>query len=524
VLVVLAILVTASQASSQVWVASSLVRVGQFDPLGSATSINLSAARGETVSTQVIVRTPSNDLTGLTNLNISASALTGPGGASIPASSITLYREYYVTVQASDNVGGNNQPPSMSPGTYAEPLIPFYDPKTGADLCLTSATLKACKATTAAAGQNQPYWIDIFVPRGAANSPRGTYTGTISVTADQGSASVPVTLTVWNFELPLKPSELTHFTLSVNAGNPSDAQQHSLTRNRVFGMNWSAAQAASFQTSDGLNRSSLGETFGWNFVNCNGSLNDAIPSQSAIASAAATYPADMPLELYVSDETIGCSAAWSNIQSIANNAHGAGVKTLDTVPPDSHLYNYIDYWVMLPVDWPSSLSGIPGSFWSYTSCNVGNGSTPRWDIDFAPINERQQAGFLNYTQGATGLLYYTVDGWSAGDTPASWNNLNTSSCGVPGSGDGMLLYPPSPIGSSESAPGIRLKAIRDGVQDYEYAQILYNLGYGSFVSSTLQPIAGSWNACGSSPCWSQDPTALENARIQLGQQIDQLNP
>jgi hypothetical protein len=88
----------------------------------------------------------------------------------------------------------------------------------------------------------------------------------------------------------------------------------------------------------------------------------------------------------------------------------------------------------------------------------------------------------------------------------------------------MLLYPPSPIGSSESAPGIRLKAIRDGVQDYEYAQILYNLGYGSFVSSTLQPIAGSWNACGSSPCWSQDPTALENARIQLGQQIDQLNP
>jgi len=31
----------------------------------------------------------------------------------------------------------------------------------------------------------------------------------------------------------------------------------------------------------------------------------------------------------------------------------------------------------------------------------------------------------------------------------------------------MFLYPPAPIASSESAPGIRLKAIRDGVQDYD---------------------------------------------------------
>ena len=501
-----------SQTSSPpfpVWVAPGLVRVGKTDAPGTASSITLSSARGETVDTQVIVQAPAG---GLTNVNMSASALTGPSGATISASNFVFYREYYVTVQGSYNAGGNNPP--LGAGTYPEPLIPFVDPETGAAL---NGSLRAVPATIAA-NQNQPFWIDLNIPRGATNYPPGTYTGTITVTSSQGNVTVPVTVTLWNFELPLKPSELTHFTLGVNTGNPSNAQQQSLTRDRLFDMNWSAAQAAAFQTSDGLNRASLGEFFGWNFVNCNGSLNDAIPSQAAIANAAAAYPLGMPLDLYVSDETIGCAAAWPNIKTIANNAHGAGVKILDTVPPDSNLYNYVDYWVMLPVNWPGSLAGVPGSFWSYTSCNVGNGSNPRWDIDFAPINERLQAGFLNQTQGATGLLYYTVDRWSSGDTLASWNGLNTSACGVPGSADGTMLYPPTPIGSTEAAPGIRLKAIRDGIQDYEYAQILRNLGQVPFLNSVIVPIATSWSN------WSPDPNALEGARLQLGQQLHQLHP
>src|SRR6266478_557479 len=77
-----------------VWVAPGLVRVGKTDAPGTASSISLSSARGETVDTQVIVRGPA---AGLTNVNVSASALTGPGGASLPAASFTLYREYSPT-------------------------------------------------------------------------------------------------------------------------------------------------------------------------------------------------------------------------------------------------------------------------------------------------------------------------------------------------------------------------------------------------------------------------------------------
>src|SRR6202022_2247423 len=157
-------------ASFSVWVAPSLLRVGKTDAAGTASSINLSSARGETVDTQVVVQGPAG---GLTNVNLSASALTGPGGATIPASNVTLYREYYITVTGTASYGGGSNPP-LGSATSAEPLLPFNDPETGAPLCGTAAVLKACNASISA-GQNQPYWIDRSVPPRRADTPTGRH-------------------------------------------------------------------------------------------------------------------------------------------------------------------------------------------------------------------------------------------------------------------------------------------------------------------------------------------------------------
>src|SRR6266705_6173577 len=192
-LVVVRTLVTCSATSGstfQFCVVSGLVRVGKTDAAGPTTSISLSGARGETVDAQVVVQAPSG---GLSNVNVNASALTGPGGATIPASSIALYREYYINVTGTTSFVDGSNPP-LGSGTYPEPLIPFNDPETNSPLCGTSAILKACNASISA-GQNQPYWIDISVPHGATNNPPGNYAGTVSVTADQGTLSIPVTLT-----------------------------------------------------------------------------------------------------------------------------------------------------------------------------------------------------------------------------------------------------------------------------------------------------------------------------------------
>src|SRR6201998_3331270 len=481
VLVLLAIFIAARQLSRPafpVWVSPSLVRVGQTEAPGATSSITLSGARGETVDTQVIVQGPPN---GLTNVNVSASALSGPNGASIAASNVTLYREYYLAVTGTANYGGGSNPP-LGSGTYAEPLIPFNDPESGSPLCATSATLKACNATVSAR-QNQPYWIDIAVPRGATNSPTGSYSGPISITSDQGTVTVPVTLTVWNFELPVQPSELSLWTLwPAASGNTTATLARALMRNKVMSWYDPAANASSDMTNLGLNRSGL-DSYYYIGIQCGGSYS-SIPSTSQINTAAANFPAGLGLDFYMADELNGCTGDYSPIKTLAANAHAANrsVKTMLTLnATDPNLYGSVDHWVLLDSlqKWPTLPFTAGGDLWSYTSCNAGYGNTPEWMVDYPPINERIQAGFLNFAQGATGLLYYRADGWTAGNAIGSWDNVDTTACGsgLGRPGDGIFVYPPAPIASTESAPGIRLQAIRGGIQDYEYAQMLKNLGH-----------------------------------------------
>src|SRR5581483_4504565 len=286
---------------------------------------------------------------------------------------------------------------------------------------------KACNASVSA-GQNQPYWIDISVPRGASASPPGTYTGTITITSNQGDTTVPVTLTVWNFELPLQPSELSLWTLwSPAPGNTLTTLDQALMRNKVMGWEVVAANAASDITKFGLNRSGLNNTHPTG-IQCNGSYKN-LPSTSQINAVAANFPPGLNLDFYVADELEACANAYSVL--IAS----------------------LEKWPRLP------FTG-GGDLWSYTSCNTGYGNTPEWLVDYPPINERIQAGFLNWTQGATGILYYRSDGWTSGNTLNSWNNVNTTACGkgLGRPGDGIFLYPPGPVASTEPAPGIRLKA------------------------------------------------------------------
>src|SRR5467141_3043192 len=300
--------VTPASSAFTTWVAPSLVRVAPTNATGTTSSIGLSGARGETIDTQIIVTAPAG---GLTNVNLSPSALTGPGGATIAASNVVLYREYYVTVSGTVPQGGfpsGGTNPPLGSGTYAEPLIPFNDPATGLALCGTAATLKACNATISA-GQNQPYWIDISVPRGPTNSPPGNYTGTITVTSTQGNVTVPITVTVWNFELPLKPTELSEWTLwNPNTGNTVATLAQALMRNKVMSRYDNALSAVPNMATFGMNRVGLDGSF-YIGMQCGGAFS-SLPTQAQIAVAAATFPLGLALDEYVADELTGCSGAY----------------------------------------------------------------------------------------------------------------------------------------------------------------------------------------------------------------------
>ena len=60
---------------------------------------------------------------------------------------------------------------------------------------------------------------------------------------------------------------------------------------------------------------------------------------------------------------------------------------------------------------------------------------------------------------------------------------------------------------------MRLKNIREGMEDYEYMQILADMGERAFVDEVVQSVGRSWFD------WEKDPAKLYAARAKLGEKI-----
>ncbi|MEN3000434.1 MAG: glycoside hydrolase domain-containing protein [Armatimonadota bacterium] len=150
-------------------------KVGRERPLPNALSrtVKLSAARGEYEPVQIVLR-PQRD-TVLQRVEISD--LTS-GKHRLPAKHLTLREVAYVFVEHPTDWLGE-------PGEYPDPLPPLQTP-----LHLQ-------------AGRNQPLWLTVYVPYG---TPAGDYKGTIRLVTDKGIATVPLTLTVYDFDLPHIPT------------------------------------------------------------------------------------------------------------------------------------------------------------------------------------------------------------------------------------------------------------------------------------------------------------------------------
>jgi Domain of unknown function (DUF4091) len=502
-----------AQPGPIVWVVKSLERVERFSQPGTETVADLRAARGESESFQIAVQGPPS---GLTNVSVSVSDLTGPGGATIPSGSFTLYREHYVYVsKSSPDWNGTNRP--LGPGWYADGLIPFVDPESGQPL--RGAPLQAVPFQLPA-GENQPIWVDLNVPR---NSAAGSYDGVYSVTSDQGAVSGKISVKVWNFTLPLKPSMSSTFLVWI-PGSLAAAKE--LLSNKLSPL-WVAPGDQQALVQD-YNLKSVGVPF-WGNADIRACSMSPAPSVAQFQVAAiAQYPSLSLLD-YSADEIGKCTNLYPTLRQWGANMHQAGISQLVTMAPVPDLLDdgsgtgrsAIDIWAMLPLTYDRSQAMVQQALakgdaaWSYNNL-VQDSYSPKWEIDFTPINFRIQPGFINQSLSLSGVLYWRVDYWSSDP----WNEVNnqgvfSSTNNYPG--DGMLVYPGKQVGISGVAPSIRLKWLRDGVEDYEYVELMKKQGLGSQALSLVRSVAPDWTN------WTRDINALSAVRDALGQQLDGLN-
>ena len=151
-------------------------------PLAVSAAAELSAARNDHEAVQVVVR-PAGPLK---NFDATAGDLSGPSGATIPASRIQVLRERYHLVQHPTDATGVR-------GWWPDALPPLSRP------------------IDVEAGTNQPLWILIDVPKDATP---GDYAGTLALKADGWAAEVPIRLHVWNVTLPERNHLTTAFGFS----------------------------------------------------------------------------------------------------------------------------------------------------------------------------------------------------------------------------------------------------------------------------------------------------------------------
>lgn len=171
----------------------------------------------------------------------------------------------------------------------------------------------------------------------------------------------------------------------------------------------------------------------------------------------------------------------------------------------------------------------PRQLWSYISNDSQDSPTPatwpNYDIDSKPVGNRMNE-WLTFKNTQTGELYFDITyAWSNG-TETPWTTVYYFG----GNGDGTLVYPSSSKGTNYvTAPGgralanpiflpsIRLKNIRDGMQDYEYLNILNNNGQGSLVTTEID----SWIT--NSYTFETTGSGLQAARMALGKALHQLS-
>jgi len=516
-------------APMTVWVADPLTRVRPKDAPGTATEAKIKAARNEAEAFQVVVRAGEGGLKGVT---VAVSDLQADGRV-LERKHIALFREHYVELRTPSPKSKEGA------GVYPDALVPL--PDAGAKAPAKPPRI-ASAPFVVPAGLNQPIWVEVTVPKDAAP---GDYQGKVTISAEgEKPVEVPVTLTVWDFTLPDVPTLKTNFgglgkrlILGHPGFKPDSAPYRDLEKSYAAAM---AAHRLCPPIPPYL-RPKPGRD----------GMVDAKESHAGLKTWIETYHVTgIPLSLlgadpagkdkdanvkflqstwaylkengwekmayvYVVDEP-NTQVQYDEVRKRAKMIHEAqpGLKVLCTeqpVPQDpawGTLVGSVDVWVPL---WAlfdeasvAERQKAGEECWSYTMLCPGKQGedTPFWQVDFPLLNYRIP-GWASKRYGLTGLLYWTVVYWPECDpwtSPLSYKQAFN--------GEGLLFYPGAPAGIDGPVPTLRLKALRDGLEDYEYLALAGEAG-----KAKAAELVKSWTS------WETNPAKLAAAREELAKII-----
>jgi len=530
--------VTASASAAQVWVAPAAqkIRPAAQAPANAPTTAKIAAAQNEFESFHVVVTGAASGVSmGLEGLNDGR-------GHTITGRDVVLYREALLNVASP--TGGDG-----AAGLWPDALIPAIDPIVGEK--------RNAFPFDVPNGESRAVLVDIHAPKG---TPAGLYKGTLNITGGV-TAQVPIELTVWDFEVPSTSTLKSAFGMSWNGpcvghgdwGCSKNPQAELALRARyvqaaldnhislyapyytatVFAdgsQNWSDFDKYVGPYLDGTAPTRLAGAK-LTAVQVNG------PSTTTVVAGWAKHFKDKgwfpSLFDYVCDEPpLTCQWAEINSRIAASRAGDPAVPTLVTTTSAQAKQQGITGIIDLYTPVVNYMEGKPGSehasnqrskygavAWWYQSCmsfgcsGVGGGldgsgekGWPSYAVDTDGTRNRAME-WLSYAYNMQGELYYeTTMAYTLGDP---WTNQ----LAFGGTGDGTLFYPgtPAKIGGQTEIPieSLRMKGIRDGMEDYELLALATRLGLGAQAMQIAQGVYPKTYLATTSPA------AIDAGRAQL---------
>jgi len=539
-----------------VWTLPGLERALRDTPPGATRKAVLEAARNEWESFQIAVRAASP--TRILALVPGELRLAG-GSAVIAPDRFRLHREHqlHLTVPTYRNQ-------NFRPGWYPDALIPFRHPLTREPL--QGARFQAIPFDLPAE-ETHAFWIDLHVPPDAAP---GRYDGVLTIRLEgAGPAPVPVALEVWDFALPQRPSMSSEFgspaerlpryyrdlvKKGVISKEPDYAaieeqcarlmQEHRLDApppNRLLAhdVQPDGAFTLSDERIQGLRR--WGETYhisGIPLPRPQSKFKDPAAEREKIARWCRSWEkaleaaglGDRVAYVYLLDEP-NDEKAYDEVRRWGKAVREAGSRvkilvTEQTAPQEDgkwgDLYGAVDIWVPLfslfDPETARKRQALGEQIWTYTAL-CQRDPTPWWHTDF-PLAHYRVPAWIAWRHDMKGLLYWGgLTHWSHVEDP--WTDPLTYQPGdrtrpiekrAVYNGEGLLAYPARDAGFDGIVASMRLKALRDGLEDFDYFALRPPESREQ-VFALMDPVATSWYK------WSNDPEQYYEARRKIAERI-----
>ena len=568
----------AALSGLQLWSASTLVKVFPDDPapLSPATDLSAAAAAGEREGLQLALRSSAAD-----TVTATVGTLSDDSGHELPPVELSavgivpvdMPSAYYVSPVLAYQRARFAAPPLSDgwAGQWPDPLVPADE--------ATPSTM----SLAIGAHETRCLWLRVRVPPTAVP---GTYTTTLDVTSSGGTTSLPVSFRVWSFTLPSRPSSTAIFhimseTFPLPPGGYDQAMRDTY------------ALMADYRVSPGMISPDPVFSYDGNVVTMDASryldmasyaldelqMNAAFTPWLFFVQIWAHRPSDLLGVSYLDDP-----AAWDAIYSSAYEQFLAAVDSRGI--KDRYVLYMSDEpfcsdplygdQVALDLQHVAGLGfAVDPSVRTYSStwhmCDNLIGAVKRWGIgqygDFTPqeMQQRLAAGdrlwfttdgqqvldtpYLGterllptyaYAYGVDGYEFWGFSAWSLDPWLHGWHDVNIQSNDGTSyyavrfpNGDGYLVYPGHAVGRTGVVPSIRLEAVRDGQEDYEYYRLLEACAASNpdaaaeatqllDTARALVPIpnAGGPRSLSIMP----DPGAIESLRAAIGSLIDQKCP